>query len=540
MVNPGGKSTMLGHWRIALKQAEESARAGRFDEALALVGRPAVADHRRVVRLRNRLVLELVGRAARRAEADDLAGAIDDLDLAEKSGVAPDVLAAARLKLADRVTEEVRLHLDAGEPSRVVERVCKLGEHRVSGPMLRRLREAAEAWQKALEDARRGEFGLAQEGLDRAERLAGASAASALAAARRDVEARQKAAHPKVERLYAALAGKDWGATLAAAESLLETVPDHPAARQARSRAWQQIGGINPTATLPGRAERIDVAGMVTPNNQAAAGRDAIVFLDDDKSAPARRPDLALRPAPRPAPPAAPKVEPIVFLDPPRRPLRPSPPPAPAHAPLRPENPGPSGRFLLWADAIGGYLVCLDEEVVLGRAGADGQADVPLLGDLSRHHASLFRDGDGYILKAKQACFVNGRKVESAPLKDGDVVRLGPSVELQFRQPSPVSATARLELVSRHRLPLAVDGVILMAQTCIIGPSAQAHIPAPSLEAPVVLYRQGSGLWCRAAGEFEVDGRPCLSRSPLTLTSSVLGEGFSFSLEPLGPHSATA
>src|SRR5690242_1576861 len=132
MVNPGGKSTMLGQWRIALKQAEESARAGRFDEALALASRPEVADHRRAVQLRNRLALELVGRASRRAEADDLAGAIGDLDLAEKSGVAPDVLAAARLKLADRVTEEVRLHLDAGEPSRVVDRVRKLGEHRVS------------------------------------------------------------------------------------------------------------------------------------------------------------------------------------------------------------------------------------------------------------------------------------------------------------------------------------------------------------------------------------------------------------------------
>ena len=33
MVNPGGESTMLGHWRIVLRQAEEAARAGRYDEA---------------------------------------------------------------------------------------------------------------------------------------------------------------------------------------------------------------------------------------------------------------------------------------------------------------------------------------------------------------------------------------------------------------------------------------------------------------------------------------------------------------------------
>ena len=39
-------------------------------------------------------------------------------------------------------------------------------------------------------------------------------------------------------------------------------------------------------------------------------------------------------------------------------------------------------------------------------------------------------------------------------------------------------------------------------------------------------------------GGFEVDGRPCVARAPLTMTSSVLGEGFSFSLEPLGSSRA--
>ena len=36
MVNPGGESTMLGQWRIVLRQAEEAARLGRFEEAYAL------------------------------------------------------------------------------------------------------------------------------------------------------------------------------------------------------------------------------------------------------------------------------------------------------------------------------------------------------------------------------------------------------------------------------------------------------------------------------------------------------------------------
>src|SRR5206468_5053477 len=106
MVNSGGKSIMLGHWRIVLRQAEEAARVGRFDEALALASRPDVADHHHAVLLRNKLAMELVGRAARRGEADDLAGAIEDLRVAEGLGAPPDALAAARLALADRVAVE--------------------------------------------------------------------------------------------------------------------------------------------------------------------------------------------------------------------------------------------------------------------------------------------------------------------------------------------------------------------------------------------------------------------------------------------------
>ena len=156
------------------------------------------------------------------------------------------------------------------------------------------------------------------------------------------------------------------------------------------------------------------------------------------------------------------------------------------------------------------------------------------MGDLSRHHATLVRDGDGYVLRAHQPTFVNGRPVETAPLRDGDVIRLGSTVELEFRQPSPVSATARLAIVSRHRLPLAVDGVLLMAETCIIGPSPQAHVPAPGLAEPGRPLPPGGGPLVPRPGGFEVDGRACAARAPLTLQSSVLGDGFSFSLEPLG------
>src|SRR6516162_958629 len=147
MVNPGGESTMLGQWRIVLRQAEEAARVGRFEEAYTLANRPDVADHHHSVQFRGRLALDLIARATRRGVVDDLAGAIEDLDLAERMAAPPDSLAAARLNLADRVADEVRSSLDAGEPARALNRIEELSRQKVTGPALRRSREIADAWQ---------------------------------------------------------------------------------------------------------------------------------------------------------------------------------------------------------------------------------------------------------------------------------------------------------------------------------------------------------------------------------------------------------
>ncbi len=548
MVNPGGESTMLGHWRIVLRQAEEAARVGRFEEAYSLANRPGVADHHHAVQFRSRLALDLIARATRRGTVDDLSGAIEDLDLAERMAAPPDSLAAARLNLADRVADEVRSSLDAGEPARALERIEQLMRHRITGPALRRTREIAEAWQAGLAEGLRGEFGRAHEQLDRAERLAtgaGAIAAQqAIAAAKNELENRQKGVAPKVEALYMALSEGKWPQILAAAEAVLTSVPEHPAARQARTRAWQQIAAIGPAgaAQWPQRGARVaQAAAMMEPGpganpeeepSQSSVPEAEGIFWLSGLTGRGMGP-CATSPGAEPRP-----GEPTQAGRGPARPVVPHRAGAPPRPIARAEAAAPKGRFLLWVDAVGGYLVCLDDRIVLGRAGPDSHADIPLMGDLSRSHATLVRNGEGYLLKAHQASFVNGKPVvDQVVLRDGDVIRLGSTVELEFRQPSPVSATARLSIVSRHRLPLAVDGVLLMAETCIVGEALQAHIPAPALKSPVVLYRQAGTLWCRAEGAFDVDGRTCASRAPLTLQSSVLGDGFSFSLEPLGSQS---
>jgi tetratricopeptide (TPR) repeat protein len=204
-----------------------------------------------------------------------------------------------------------------------------------------------------------------------------------------------------------------------------------------------------------------------------------------------------------------------------------------------PQTPSPTSeepprRFLLWVDGVGGYLVCLSARITLGQATPDAFVDVPLFADVSRLHAALTRDGEGYVLEAVRAVQVNGRPSEKAILRPGDRITLGSCCQFIFRQPSAVSTTARLDLVSGHRLPIAVDGVLLMADALLLGPGPQMHVTVPQLKQPVVLFRHKDGLGVRYGGNLIVDGRPCRDRCVLSPAASVAGDDFAFALEPAG------
>jgi hypothetical protein len=190
-------------------------------------------------------------------------------------------------------------------------------------------------------------------------------------------------------------------------------------------------------------------------------------------------------------------------------------------------------RFILWVDGAGGYLVCLGNTVTLGQANPNSIVDVPIFGDLSRNHATIIRDGEGYLVRSQRDLWVNNRATSQATLRDGDIVRLGKAVELRFSLPCAVSETARLQLISRHRLHLSLAGILLMADTCVLGSAGRSHVQAAAAAGQVVLYRQGDGLGCRGDETVEVDGQTYSSRGPVRLPARVTVGELSFSLEPL-------
>jgi tetratricopeptide (TPR) repeat protein len=196
--------------------------------------------------------------------------------------------------------------------------------------------------------------------------------------------------------------------------------------------------------------------------------------------------------------------------------------------------PEPPKRFLLWIDGVGGYLVCLGNRVTLGQAIPDATVDVPVFADVSRLHATLTRDTEGYVLEAARGVQVNGKPAERALLHSGDRVTLGTCCQFQFHQPVPISASARLDLVSGHRLRLAVDAVLLMADTLVLGPGSQVHVAMPDLEKPIILFRTREGLGIRYPGKLTIDGQSCEQRGTLGPSATVAGEEFTLAIEPVG------
>jgi hypothetical protein len=193
-----------------------------------------------------------------------------------------------------------------------------------------------------------------------------------------------------------------------------------------------------------------------------------------------------------------------------------------------------SDKFMMWIDAVGGYWVCLSDEITIGQPTETGAIDVPILGDISPRHARIRRDGEGYLIEAIRDVRVDSRPVRPvASLTDGCRIDLGQSVRLIFRRSHALSGTARLDFVSRHRTQPSADAVLLMADSCILGPKQHSHVVCRNWPREVILYRHDEELYCRTAGSFKIDGVVCKDRGPVTRSSHITGEGFSMKLETI-------
>lgn len=191
-------------------------------------------------------------------------------------------------------------------------------------------------------------------------------------------------------------------------------------------------------------------------------------------------------------------------------------------------------RFLVWVDAVGGYLVCTSDEVVLGQAVPESHVDIPILGDLARKHLKLNRTQSGYLLEPFGYVKVNGLVIEEKTLlRDGDLINLTGGIEIRFSKAHPLSATARLDFQSTHRTQPWSDAVLLMAESCVLGPNLRNHVVCRNWSEDIVFFRKNKQLFCKSLGAISVDGRAISGKTELRNNSHIEGEDFSMTLEPL-------
>jgi hypothetical protein len=199
---------------------------------------------------------------------------------------------------------------------------------------------------------------------------------------------------------------------------------------------------------------------------------------------------------------------------------------------------GVASRFMLWIDGVGGYLVCEGRTITLGAPG-EANVEVPIMADISRRHATIRRDGEHYLLDPLRPCLVEGRAI-AKPARLGTAAELGlgadwnAAVRLRFRLPHAASMSARLDLVSGHRLRPHADGVVLLADTCLVGPAASCHVVAPGARRTSILCHRADGtIVFRTSGPYDVDGRRAEETSVVTRSSRIAADDFLWQLEPL-------
>ncbi|QDU20861.1 FHA domain-containing protein [Urbifossiella limnaea] len=503
---------------LTLRQASDAVAAGRPDDAHRLLAPLIEAGHRKAWKAAKDVARGYCKRAAQLMDRDNPEAAWQDLLAAEALNTGEKCVIDLRQTLSRFGLVQARAALEAGDPERAAERVARLQDRGVRHPELPRVASGAAGWLEAAAKADRGDFLPAIDDLHRL-RDQFPAPTDALDRFREAVRGRHARFLDAVGRAQDAATLREWRDAVVAAEEALAAAPAYHAARTLRDKAWQ--------AAHPGTPE---------PVNGTA------VTLSHPGSTPAEKPAAATLPG-RPAMSSRLLARPDD--DEPRsiRGSRSGPPPTDRDFG---SGPGLPRRFLLWVDGVAGYLVCTGNRVTFGQAVLEGgPVDVPLFADVSRIHAELSRDGEGFLIEAGKATaaagartlMVNGKDVGRSVLSPGDRITLGATCQFQFHRPVPVSSTAKLELTSGHRLVHCVEGVLLMANEIILGPAGASHVVVPGVTERVLLYRSKDGLGVRVpGGKVLVNDRPHAERAPLPLPASVEADGVTFALEPVGPR----
>lgn len=457
------------------RKVRQQIESGQLSEATAVFLGSHLQDHYRGPELAERLAQSLMSRAQSHALRSDFLPAWQDLAHAERLFDAiersiPSQLMRQRQELVELVVEAAEGHLAAGRPVQALRVVAELRRRHILDSRADRIELVANRIHEAERLATQGHWSRAIQEYERV--LAQRPDLAWLGQRQQALAQQNMTAGSLTNRLRQAMQESRWSTARQVSSQLLAIAPHLQIAADALRRSMKRQG---PPVVM-----------------SAPVKLDA--SLTDTSARKFTETDIRLA--------------------------------APGNDDMK--------RFMLWVDGVGGYLLCVDPTAVLGRALPDAGIEIPIQGDLRRRHLRIERTGSDYLATPLADVQSDGANIsDPIVLRSGQRLSLGPSVQLEFAQPHPLSATAKLRLVSRHRTQPWSDAVLLVADTLVIGPSPSSHVVCPELDSEIVLICR-NGTWSiRSAGNLEVDGKVLSGSSDLNGNCRVTGEGISMSLEAI-------
>jgi hypothetical protein len=508
---------MFQTWRVQLKEVQAALAAGHLDRASALMETHQLAQYQPGGSVSIELAAALIDRAARRIATHQYAQCWGDLCTADRisSSRQGELVIRVREQLIEALVAEAALTQSSGRHEAVVQCIDELATRGLIDHRLAAANAALRHWQLAQADARRGAMASAVDHL-----LVACQSQPTwtwLQSATDAMQQRADTIRSLEGELHAALSAADSGVVLAASQQLLALAPEHPRARAARQDAWREVGGPRMADTVARPIDRRHGNGRPAAVNAVAGnGRMAPPRIG---AVPIARTGPIAQGGSSPMHPDRIDAEGIGaeqdWVD------------RVQAGPQRVDD-----RFMLWVDGVGSYLVCPGDDLLIGAPSESTGVDIAVAGDLSRRAAALRRQANDYIVQPLSDVRINGTRCHRAQtLRHGDELQFGGSIRFRVCKPHPLSGSLRLEMLSRHRLEPACDGLILLADTCVLGPAASAHIPCPHWQHELVVFRRDAQLLVRCGASLTVDGRGVEPRTITPLGTRLEGLDFALSVE---------
>lgn len=150
-------------------------------------------------------------------------------------------------------------------------------------------------------------------------------------------------------------------------------------------------------------------------------------------------------------------------------------------------------------DGCGGFLLLSGNRWSVGGVGPESSADICVRADWPRMAGTIEQDGEDYFWNSVRS--TDPRQL----IRRDQVLPIAGSAKMTLGQPSPLCDSAVLMLKAPHRFDQHVDGVVLVNDTLLVGPSSDCHIRFPESTDRAVITRRNDKWLVKAglSGDFE-------------------------------------